>query len=85
MYNDTGEDYISKKLRIISKLCDLGYTDKIILSHDELFFNGFESNPQIKETTRFDYVFKYILPRLEKEIADQIIRKNPIKMLKHKE
>ena len=81
LYNDTSEDYISKKLRIISKICERGFEKRIILSHDEQFFNGFESNPQIKETTRFDYVFKYILPRLEKEIADQIIRKNPIKML----
>ena len=81
LYDDTSEDYISKKLRIISKICERGFEKRIILSHDEQFFNGFESNPQIKETTRFDYVFKYILPRLEKEIADQIIRKNPIKML----
>lgn len=85
MYNNTTEEYINKKLKIISTLCELGYGDKIILSHDELFFNGFEANPQIKETTRFDYVFKHILPRLEKEIADEIIRRNPIRMLKHRE
>jgi phosphotriesterase-related protein len=85
LYNNTNEDYINKKLGVILTLCDFGYKDKIILSHDELFFNGFEANPQIKSNTRFDYVFKYILPRLEKEIADEIIRKNPIRMLKCQE
>lgn len=82
LYNNTREAYINKKLEIISKLCDLGYKDKIILSHDELFFNGFEANPQIKEATRFDYVFKHILPRLKEEPADEFVRKNPIRMLK---
>ena len=85
LYNNTNEDYINKKLGVILTLCDFGYKDKIILSHDELFLNGFEANPQIKSNTRFDYVFKYILPRLEKEIADEIIRKNPIRMLKCQE
>ena len=81
LYNNTSEDYIGKKIKIISILCELGYMDRIILSHDELFFNGFEATPQIKEKTRFDYVFKHILPRLENETADEIIRKNPIRML----
>ncbi len=81
-YNNTSEDYINKKLKAISKLCEQGFANKIILSHDELFFNGFEVSPKIKEITRFDYVFKYILPRLEEDVADEIIRKNPIIMLK---
>ncbi len=85
LYNNTNEDYINKKLGVILTLCDFGYKDKIILSHDELFFNGFDANPQIKSNTRFDYAFKYILPRLKKEIADEIIRKNPIRMLKCQE
>ena len=63
-------------------LFELGYMDKIILSHDELFFNGFDADSKIKNKTRFDYVFKYILPRLGKEIANEIISKNPISMLK---
>ena len=85
LYNNTSEDYISKKLKIISKLCEQGFENRVILSHDELLFNGFDANPQIKDITRFDYVFKCILPRLEKEIAYQIIRKNPIRMLKCRE
>ena len=81
LYNDTSEDYINKKLRVIQKLCEQGFKNRIILSHDEQSFNGFEVAPQIKKTTRFDYVFKYILPKLQEELADEIIRKNPIKML----
>lgn len=82
LYNNTSDDYINKKLEIISKLCELGYADKIILSHDELFFNGFDAEPQFKEITRFDYVFKHILPRFDAYVSDTIIRKNPIRMLK---
>ena len=81
LYNNTSQEYISKKLKTILKLCERGYSDRIILSHDELFFNGFEADPKIKESTRFDYVFKYILPRLDKNLADTIIRKNPVRML----
>ena len=81
LYNNASEEYISKKLKTICELCELGYSDRIILSHDELFFNGFEANARIKEITRFDYIFKNILPRLKAEITDEFVRKNPIKML----
>lgn len=81
LYNKTSQEYINKKLKTIWELCEHGYLDRIILSHDELFFNGFEVDPKIKESTRFDYVFKYILSRLDKKHADEIIRKNPIRML----
>ncbi len=82
LYNNTSEEYINKKLRVIQKLCEQGFENRIILSHDELFFNGFDANPCIKNNTRFDYVFKYILPRLEEKIANTIIKKNPLRMLK---
>ena len=81
LYANTKEEYIHNKLKMISKLIENGFKKQIILSHDELFFSGFDSLPQIKEITRFEYVFRYILPVLENDIADTIIRKNPLKML----
>lgn len=84
LYN-TSEDYINKKLKIISTLCKQGFKNRIILSHDELFFNGFDKYAKIKDDTRFDYVFRYILPYLKVEVAERIIRKNPVKMLKCRE
>lgn len=82
LYDNSSEEYISKKIEAIAELCNAGYEDKILLSHDALFFNGFEANPAINKQPRFSYYFEYILPRLSKERAEQIIIKNPLKMLK---
>ena len=82
LYGNYSEEYISKKIKAITELCDWGFEDKILLSHDALFFNGFKANPVINKQPRFFYCFEYILPRLLKEKAEQIIIKNPLKMLK---
>lgn len=81
IYNDPGEEYISKKVRAINALCEKGFEDKLLLSHDELVFNGFDKEPKIKEKVRFSFSHKYILPCLEEKIADKISRANVIKML----
>ena len=80
LYCDCSEEYISKKINVIVELCNAGYNDRILLSHDALFFNGFEANPAINEHPRFSYCFEYILPRLSKEIVEQLMKINPIKM-----
>ena len=82
LHNNTGEAYINEKLKTVLTLCEKGFGNKILLSHDELFFNGFDANPHTKELTRLDYVFKYMLPKLDDSVSDMIIRKNPIRMLK---
>ena len=81
LYGHVTEEYISKKIDCIRSLCDKGYADKILLSHDALFFNGFDKVPGINEKPRFAYVFENILPRLDKNIAEKITIKNPQKML----
>ena len=81
LYGNYTEEYIAKKIKAITDLCDAGYEDKILLSHDALFFNGFESNPAINEKPRFAYCFDNILPSLSKPLAEKIMIKNPIKML----
>ena len=41
LYENTSEEYIKSKLETITALYEAGYEDKILLSHDALFFNGF--------------------------------------------
>ena len=81
MYDNKSEEYISKKVNAVLRLCEAGFEDKILLSHDESFFNGFEAIPVMKENTRFSYVFEHIKPKLPKELFEKIIRHNPINML----
>lgn len=82
LYGHITEEYISKTVKKIIMLCNLGYADRILLSHDALFFNGFEELPTINEKPRFSYCFDYILPRLPKAIVENIIKENPIGMLR---
>lgn len=83
MYDNKTEEYIIAKTNQINTLCDAGYADKLLLSHDDSVFQGFCDKPQIKEP-RWSYMFEYILPRLDKAIADKIISQNPLKMLSEK-
>ncbi len=81
LYSNTTEEYISEKVKTITELCDAGYQDQIILSHDAQFFNGFDSKPKVCEKPRLAYAFEHILPKLTKETAEGIMVKNTIKML----
>lgn len=80
LYGSTEEAYIEEKCRQIMALCDAGFEKQILLSHDDSLFNGFLAEPRIK-TPRFDYVFGYILPRLDRALAEQIMCDNPIEFL----
>ena len=82
LYENKTSQYITKTVDKIVSLCNLGYEDRILLSHDALFFNGFEAEPKINETPRFSYVFDYILPLLPKHMAQLLIKENPVAMLK---
>ena len=54
--------------------------DKLLLSHDDSVFQGFCDKPQIKEP-RWSYMFEHILPRLDNEITNKILKENPLTML----
>ena len=81
LYENTSEDYVSKKTQGILELCKAGYEDQLLLSHDALFFNGFEAEPHILERPRFAYCFAHILPRLPETLAKKLTVSNPKKML----
>ena len=81
LYQNTSEEYVSKKTQSILELCKASYEDQILLAHDAQFFNGFDSKPKIIERPRLPYIFDCILPRLSKSLADKIMIQNPMKML----
>lgn len=83
MYDNKSEGYITAKINQITALCEAGYSDKLLLSHDDSVFQGFCENPQIKEP-RWRYMFDYILPRLEKSVVNKILSENPLKLLSEK-
>ena len=81
LYGSKEEEYISKKVKAITELCAAGYEDKILLSHDTMFFNGFNECPTIVEKPRFNYAFDCILSEAGAELAEKISVKNPANML----
>lgn len=83
LYDDFSDEYIKKEVNKIIELCDFGYADKIILSHDALVFNGFDVPLELNDKPRFSYLFEFILPRLPNELFDKLIKENPLRMLKY--
>ncbi len=81
LYGHTDEEYIRRKVESIMEYRGSGYEDRILLSHDALFFNGFEAEPDINPKPRFAYCFEAILPRLPKAAAEKIMKENPAGML----
>lgn len=75
MYDNKTEEYINSKITQINELCYAGYSDKILLSHDDSIFQGFCQNPQIKPP-RWTYIFEHILPRLDKTVAKKTVQEN---------
>ena len=82
LYDDFSDEYIKKEVNKIIELCDFGYADKIILSHDALVFNGFDVPLELNDNPRFSYLFEFILTRLPKDLSDKLIKENPLKFLK---
>lgn len=80
LYNIKNDEYINSKINQILSLCEAGYEDRIVLSHDDSVFQGFDKIPRII-SPRYEYVFDYILPRLDKRLTNQLICINPFKML----
>lgn len=80
LYGSMDEGYIRDKVGQIQWLCDHGYADRVLLSHDDALFNGFAPDPHLKET-RFAYVFAQILPRMDKALAIRLTQENPRRML----
>lgn len=80
IYDNKTEEYIKSKINVITELCEAGYEDRILLSHDDAVFMGFSDNPQIKNP-RWDLIFDYIKPKLDPNLSKKIFEENPLSML----
>lgn len=80
MYMKTSAEYIEKKVKTIMALCEGGYEKKVLLSHDDAIFQGFDAAPKIKDA-HFDYMFEYIAPKLSEGVFERIVKINPLEML----
>lgn len=78
---EASEEYLTNKVEILESLRSAGFGDKILLSHDAMYFTGFSSNHNVCPEPRFEFVYKNILPRLDSEFKDMIMCKNPVSML----
>lgn len=61
---DPREEYIAGKAANISELCERGFMNQILLSHDGLTFSGFNKDPQIKPFVPYEFLFRYLVPHL---------------------
>ncbi len=82
LYENTTDEYVSQKLKTINALIDNGFVDRILLSHDDMFYNGFDIEPKLNNTPRYNYVFDHILSKLPIDVSQKIISQNPVRMLK---
>lgn len=80
IYDDKTEKYLASKAKQIIGLCDAGYENQILLSHDDAVFQGFCANPKIK-APRWNFMFEYLLPLLDSKTAKKISAENPLMML----
>lgn len=80
IYGNASDDYINSKINQIVEFCEAGYENKLLLSHDDAVFMGFDNKPQIK-TPRWDFLFDHIIPKLDLKLSQKILEENPISML----
>lgn len=80
MYDNASDEYVNAKIAQITALCEAGFSDNLLLSHDDSVFQGFCDRPQIKEP-RWSYLFEYIIPKLDKAISEKRIMTNPVQLL----
>ena len=86
IYRMDDADYYRQKASDIAALCDMGYQDKILISHDTLVFHGFRDWSEISLYNPFDVIFERLLPAftekgLSKESVMSMMTKNPLNML----
>ena len=86
IYKDLKPEYRVKKAEDIRCLCEKGYTERILLSHDALTFNGFHTGAEIREDNPYIFIMEYLIPELRNrgmtdQLIEQLISQNPVNML----
>ena len=64
IYNSAVSGYFEQKAKDIYTLCERGFAEKIILSHDGLVFNGFHTGAAIREDNPYTPIFDHLIPAM---------------------
>ena len=86
IYRTDDPEYYDRMADHIICLCESGFYDKLLLSHDNLCFNGFCDNAKIVEFNPYEVIFERLYPALLKKGFDEksfnkMISDNPKNML----
>ena len=86
IYKSSRPVYYEQKARDILTLCERGYADQLLLSHDGLTFNGFRADAHLREDNPYAPIFERLLPAMrELGFTDAELQKlmieNPKNML----
>lgn len=79
-------EYYAQKARDLYILCERGFSNRILLSHDGLVYNGFRADAHIREDNPYTPIFERLLPAM-REIGftqanlNRLIVENPKHML----
>ena len=66
IYKSSEEGYYEQKAKDIYTLCERGFAEKIIISHDGLVFNGFHTDGAIREDNPYEPIFSCLIPAMLK-------------------
>lgn len=86
IYKSSRPEYYAQKAKDLYALCERGYGERILLSHDGLVFNGFRADAHLREDNPYTPIFERLLPAMrevgftEEEIT-KIMTENPKQML----
>ena len=85
IYKSSRAEYYAQKAEQIRTLCERGFADQLLLSHDGLTFNGLHENAAIREDNPYALIFERLLPVLQSQRTsqeiDRLLTQNPQNML----
>ncbi len=85
IYKSSRAEYYAQKAEHIRTICERGFADQLLLSHDGLTFNGLHENAEIREDNPYALIFERLLPVLQKQLSEQdidrLLTQNPKNML----
>ncbi len=85
IYKSSRAEYYAQKAEHIRTLCERGFADQLLLSHDGLTFNGLHETAAIREDNPYALIFERLLPVLQsqqtKQEIDRLLTQNPKNML----
>lgn len=86
IYKSSRPEYYAQKAKDLYTLCERGFSDRILLSHDGLVYNGFRADAHLREDNPYTPIFEHLLPAMREvgfgeEELKKLITDNPKRML----